>query len=1059
MLLHRLILHNFKRYREEEIRFRDGITGIVGNNGAGKSSITDAILFALYGVQGGVDAEYVVSSFAGPKDRCEVRLEFAAGGEEYVVQRTFRKTAGSTQHKASLFMLGGEKHLAEGVSAVASEVQRVLGMGPSDFKSTVFAAQKDLLALLDERPAARKEWFMKMLGIDYLKEEGQAVLKAELEGVEHEIGRADGKLSVLDEDGMQEALETCRAEVAGAGAQVDACHGALSGLRAEAEETEAEREALEAAEREVIRLTEMEGACRREIERLRSESAALEREVEAVSKNLGDYDALAASEKEYEGIVSTYETWRGRKHDHDLLVGRRTSLQAEKVREAERLDTLSATLAQLDVDAARYRELEPSVRRLGEVREELEVLKVDEERHRHLCDHLRAAEQYFSEVERSTAGLSREVAALRQRDAERADLEPGVARYDERRRLKEVLDLAAGHHREASRLREEIRSARNEYAALENVILGLRRDAEALGDPAVALEEAEERRATLTSSLATARAGREASANRAASVREHLQEIESLGADSRCPTCHQPLRTHYPDLVAGLEEEAAAAEREVSALDAGIAEIECERARVEEEIAGITGRCRALQGLQAEIAAREEALVERGRRCDLLTARCEAEEQAIAALGFGVYDPGHHEQIVSELASLSELKVRYDRLSGETAALPRKLEALEALDTGGSAALVAIEVARLDCAAHTYDPGQKAGLEEEAGRLEVLWKEYLAAGARCEGRQKVEDEYDAVKKELARLDRACVDCTAGMETLGFDPDLYVRLGKGREAAEERHRRYLVLAQEATRLPDLKKRISALASEAHVAEEHLNEVLVAREALNFDPDRLAGVRARARTVAEAAQARREELSRLQNEVKNLEMRREELKKKVQQAGTIRTEIQALEEERENLKLARTLLAEYTTYLLGVVRGRLEGVVGEVLGEITDGRYDTVTFDDDFTLMVNDMGADYPAARFSGGEQDDIAIALRIALSRYLAAMRGMGDPAVLIFDEIFGSQDEERRTNLIRALRTQEVHFPQIFLISHIGEVHEEFETTLRVEQGPGPESHIEEVSG
>ncbi|MBP2144669.1 DNA repair exonuclease SbcCD ATPase subunit [Methanofollis sp. W23] len=1058
MLLHRLVLRNFKRYRDEEIRFCDGITGIVGNNGAGKSSLTDAILFALYGVQGGVDAEYVVSSFAGPKDRCEVRLEFAAAGEEYVVQRTFRKTANSTQHKASLFMLGGEKQLAEGVSAVASEVQRVLGMGPSDFRSTVFAAQKDLLALLDERPAARKEWFMKMLGIDYLKEEGQAVLKAELEGVEHEIGRGGGALSVLDEDRVQEALEACRAEVARTGEQVEACHKSLSSLDVEAQEIEAERETLEAAEREVIRLSETEATCRREIDRLRFESTSLEGEIEAVSKNLRDYDALATSEKEYEGIVSTYDEWRGQKHEHDLLVERRASLHAEKAREVERLDALSATLARLDVDAARCRELKPSVRRREEVRGEQEVLKAEEEQHRHLCESLRTAEQHFSGIERRTAALSREVAALRQKDAERSGFEPEVARYDDCRRLKEVLDEAAGHHREALRLREEARSVRNECAAQEDVIRGLRRDAEGLGDPVAALEEAERKRATLASSLVATKAGREAAANRAVSAREHLQEIEALGPDSLCPTCHQPLRTHYPDLVADLEEEATAAEREVGALDDGIAGIERERAAVEEDIAGIAERCRTLQELQARIAAREESLAEQGHRCDLLTAGYETEEEKIAVLGIGAYDPGRHEEIVRELAFLSELKVRYDRLAGETAAMPEKIEALDALDAEGSVALLAVEVARADCAAHPYDLDRKARLEEEAGRLEVLWQEYLAAGARCEGRQKVEDDYNAVKKELVRLDRTLDDCTAGIEAVGFDSDVYAGLGEEREVAEGRHRRYLALAGEAARLPDLQRRRSALASEIHAAEEHLTEALAARGALNFDPDRLAGVRARARSIAEKTQAQREEVSRFKTEMVHLKEREEELKKKLQQVGEIRREIESLEEEEENLKLTRSLLSEYTAYLLGVVRGRLEGVVGEVLGEITDGRYDTVTFDDDFTLMVNDMGADYPAARFSGGEQDDIAIALRIALSRYLAAMRGMGDPAVLIFDEIFGSQDEGRRANLIRALRTQEAHFPQIFLISHIGEVHEEFETTLRVEPGPGPESHIEEVS-
>lgn len=1058
MLLHRLVLRNFKRYRDEEIRFRDGITGIVGNNGAGKSSITDAILFALYGVQGGVDAEYVVSSFAGSKDRCEVRLEFAARGEEYVVQRTFRKTASSTQHKASLFMLGGEKQLAEGVSAVASEVQRVLGMGPSDFKSTVFAAQKDLLALLDERPAARKEWFMKMLGIDYLKEEGQVVLKAELEGVEAEIGRAGGALSVLNEDSLQEALETCRHMLVEARAEVEGCHKALSGHCTKAEETERELEGLKAAEREFIRLSEVEAAARKKIDRLKSESATLEREVEEVSRNLSEYEDLAASEKEYEEVVAAYEEWTGRKHRHDLMEERRSSLEAERARESERLAVLAASITRLDADAVRCQELEPSVRRREAVRHELEALKVDEDLHRHLSERLHRAEQHFSGIEERMAGLGHEVAALRQKEAERADLELEVARYASCRRLKEKLDQASGHHREACRLREEIGSVKAECAALEDVVARLRHEAEALGDPAAALEEAEKKRAALTSSMAAARSGRKAGAERAASVEEHLHEVEHLGPDSRCPTCHQPLREHYPDLVADLKEAIAAAEEEVRVRDAEIAEIARECARVEAAVAEFSGRCRTLQGLQATIATREEALAERGQRCDALLTKCRAEEEAVAALGVGTYDPERHEEIARALASLSKIKEQYDRLSGETAALPGKIDVLEALDAEGSAALLAVEVGRADCAAHPYDPSRRTGLEEEAGRLEIIWREYIETRARCEGRGTVEAEYDAVKKELARQDKEQADCTALIEALGFDPEAYAALGEKREVAEERHRRYCALAQEAARLPDLERRRSALASETVAAERELDEVIAAREGLDFDPDRLAKVQARARTIADAVQVCREEMSRLQVEVRHGEEREEELKTKVRQAHEIRRTVRALEEEQEHLTLTRTLIAEYTTYLLGVVRGHLEGVVGEVLGEITDGRYDTVTFDDDFTLMVNDMGADYPAARFSGGEQDDIAIALRIALSRYLAAMRGMGDPAVLIFDEIFGSQDEERRANLIRALRTQEAHFPQIFLISHIGEVHEEFETTLRVEPGPGPESHIEEVS-
>ena len=98
------------------------------------------------------------------------------------------------------------------------------------------------------------------------------------------------------------------------------------------------------------------------------------------------------------------------------------------------------------------------------------------------------------------------------------------------------------------------------------------------------------------------------------------------------------------------------------------------------------------------------------------------------------------------------------------------------------------------------------------------------------------------------------------------------------------------------------------------------------------------------------------------------------------------------------------------------------------------------------------------RFSGGEQDDIAVALRIALSRYLAELHDVHESTVLIFDEIFGSQDEERRANLLTALRTQESRFPQIFLISHIAGIQGEFASTLVVETGAGEGSRVRELS-
>jgi exonuclease SbcC len=167
---------------------------------------------------------------------------------------------------------------------------------------------------------------------------------------------------------------------------------------------------------------------------------------------------------------------------------------------------------------------------------------------------------------------------------------------------------------------------------------------------------------------------------------------------------------------------------------------------------------------------------------------------------------------------------------------------------------------------------------------------------------------------------------------------------------------------------------------------------------------------------------------------------------------------LGEDIDLLKLTRSLIGEYVLYLMQVVRSRIEGEVSRIISEITGGRYEQVLLDEDFNLLIRDIDNDYPIDRFSGGEQDDIAVALRVALSRYLAELHQVHESTLLIFDEIFGSQDEERRTNLLAAFRTQESRFPQIILISHIPDIQGEFSNTLMVEMGTDFSSRVKEVA-
>src|SRR5712691_8115676 len=77
------------RYRDEQVAdLTSGrLIAICGENGAGKSSIFDAILFALYGKHrlGKMHADQLISE---DLDRLSVEFEFEAEGQRYLVRRS-----------------------------------------------------------------------------------------------------------------------------------------------------------------------------------------------------------------------------------------------------------------------------------------------------------------------------------------------------------------------------------------------------------------------------------------------------------------------------------------------------------------------------------------------------------------------------------------------------------------------------------------------------------------------------------------------------------------------------------------------------------------------------------------------------------------------------------------------------------------------------------------------------------------------------------------------------------------------------------------------------------
>ncbi len=163
MILNRLHLANYKQYASLSLDFREGLVGIIGKNGAGKSTIFEAILYCLFGRDESNKA-LVRSAFADPKANVELVLDFTIGEILYRVKREFRGKALAVG--AELYK--NDQLIAKGVSAVNEELVKVLHMERDAFKRSVFSGQKELSELSDSSGEVRKRMVRRMLGLDTL---------------------------------------------------------------------------------------------------------------------------------------------------------------------------------------------------------------------------------------------------------------------------------------------------------------------------------------------------------------------------------------------------------------------------------------------------------------------------------------------------------------------------------------------------------------------------------------------------------------------------------------------------------------------------------------------------------------------------------------------------------------------------------------------------------------------------------------------------------------------------------------------------------------------------
>uniref|UniRef100_UPI0040476EE3 AAA family ATPase n=1 Tax=Aliarcobacter sp. TaxID=2321116 RepID=UPI0040476EE3 len=158
----------------------------------------------------------------------------------------------------------------------------------------------------------------------------------------------------------------------------------------------------------------------------------------------------------------------------------------------------------------------------------------------------------------------------------------------------------------------------------------------------------------------------------------------------------------------------------------------------------------------------------------------------------------------------------------------------------------------------------------------------------------------------------------------------------------------------------------------------------------------------------------------------------------------SKVQTKKDDLTDYEKIKISLAEFKTKLNSKVAPRISDIASTMYAQITKGKYQHIEVSNDFDFYIYDEGKKYPIERFSGGEIDLANLVLRIAISKTLSELSGASSVEFLAFDEVFGSQDEARRMEILEAFHTIKEQYRQIFLISHEMEIKEMFERVVEV---------------
>jgi exonuclease SbcC len=992
----RVELENIKSYEHADFHFEPGTTAIVGRNGAGKTTILEAIAWTLFD-----HLEYSKDDFlrrGAKKGLARVTFQSDLDKRQYTVYRD----TGSGYYIVDTALA---MRLAERKKDVTDFIHQHLGVEPGTdlralFTSAVGVPQGTITSDFLKSSVQRKAAFDRLLKVEEYRDSAER-LRATVSLINERIG--DAKVRIAGAEGQLARYD----EFVSERADVSNGESQLSRTLANIETRIAERAtavaALDHDEQKV-------GEARLAQERL---AVALD----------GARRRLSDAEREAAAALSAVERQSATADDHarhTIVLDRLRELEAERTRrdelrfasdKAARVVLAAEMEARKAADALEGAECaRDALAALGvEIETQIE-LERERERSRDIRSQMVGARDAAARLERDLQ-LLREQHKATSEKLKRAERGQGA-----QERLEDLDIERIGLENEIARMREAAMSYKHlaeQQRQLQTEIARLRKITTTLEADIATLTT----HAALAAQMETIEQRAHASAERVAHLRAEIKRDERMQQEVEgglCPILSerclnigedQNLDSYFTVHLSANRLALRDAEHAHTKVNTAVAE-------ARQAHAAVAGLARLQQNLTHErelLTTRETAL----RQVEAELARIErpsaAREQEIKNKLNGVTLAAIAARDEALLYAEAEpLRARLLEIAEEGKA--RRDEQAELLAAASGIEAIDEELAALETRlARLNDPrARAAALRRDAERETELRRISLTAAERLR-----DSQVDAARHTAALAEFA-----------GLDENLRLAIAE-RDRTAAGYQAYLAAAALAATLParqtlvaDFTAEAARLDSEAARARDDY-EFLAARynrAAHNTARAELQAAREQHAATNQQLRHTREHLARLSADIARLDAIRNEMRAEFAEKDRLERLHATTDFVRETLKKAGPLVTESYLYNISIEANQL---FREITGEA--GR--TLRWTRDYEVIMEEAGHERSFANLSGGEQMVAALSIRLALLKQLSDIR------IAIFDEPTTNMDAERRERLAHAIG-QVRHFDQLFVISH-----------------------------